>query len=118
MGMASSKMYVPSSEKEKKEYYSNADQPDTNIICINFAILKQDPKSLIQIGDPIICEKCGASFNMFSCLKNENQKKIWICEFCQNINELVIEQEEIPNKDDCLYLIEAAKEPSGKIVLL
>lgn len=110
MGMASSKMFVPSEEKEMKTYFSRDknDRKDTNIICIGFSILKQDPKSLIQNGDPILCSNCKVGFNCHSKSEYLESKKarLWICEFCGHQNFLQIDENEVPSKEDCLYLLE------------
>lgn len=37
---------------------------------------------------------------------NPNEK-VWICEFCENQNKFMIEEEEIPRKDDMIYIIES-----------
>lgn len=119
MGMASSKMYVPSNEQEAKEYFDKDynDRKDTNIICIGFSILKQDPKSLIQNGDPILCSNCKVGFNCYSeSIRKESQNtRLWICEFCGFNNSLQIDDNEIPKKDDCLYLLEPPQQKQGDI---
>ena len=119
MGMASSKMYVPGNEKEAKEYFSknNDDRKDTNIICIGFSILKQDPKNLIQNGDPILCGNCKVGFNCYSesAQKNSENNRVWDCEFCGCLNKLLIDENEIPKKEDCLYMIEAPLQKQGDL---
>ena len=117
--MASSKMYVPSNEQESKEYFSRNinDRKDTNIICIGFSILKQDPKNLIQNGDPILCCQCKVGFNCFSesSYKLPENARLWICEFCGFSNWLQIDENEIPKKEDCLYLLEPPQNKQGDI---
>ena len=111
--MASSKMYVPGNEKESKEYFShnNDDRKDTNIICIGFSILKQDPKNLIQNGDPILCSNCKVGFNCYSI----SVAQVWACEFCGAKNLLQIDENEIPKKEDCLYLLEPPQNKQGDL---
>lgn len=114
MGMASNKMYVPENESEIKNYFQDMDKKDTNIIFIGFSILKQDPKKLLQIGDPILCKKCGVGLSCFSIIeKAVDFKKLWRCEYCDQVNMLQIDDEEIPKKEDCLYLIESINEGIG-----
>ncbi len=119
MGMASSKMYVPSNENEQKNYFSQNpnDRKDTNIICIGFSILKEDHKNLIQNGDPILCSQCKVGFNCYSkSTYNEAQKaRLWVCEFCDFNNFLQIDENEIPKKEDCLYLLEPPLQKQGDL---
>jgi len=47
-------------------------------------------------------------FNKTSTLVEEEGKQIWICEFCNTRNEVMIGEEEIPQATEVTYLIEAA----------
>ena len=33
--------------------------------------------------------------------------QVWICEFCENHNRIHIEDEEIPKKEDIIYIVES-----------
>ena len=61
------------------------------------------------MGDPIFCSNCSASFNCHSKCETVNKtQKLWTCEFCKHPNTLNIEEEEIPKKDDVLYVLQSA----------
>ena len=53
--------YNSSSDSDSEDEGRNI---DTNVIEIGFDILKNTDN--IQMGDPIICEKCQAVFNKYS----------------------------------------------------
>ena len=61
-------------------------------------------------GDAVFCSKCNAVFNKSSALIEEgaNNQQIWICEFCNQRNEVDIGPEEIPQSTEATYLLEAA----------
>jgi hypothetical protein len=40
----------------------------------------------LATGDPILCTKCQAMFNFFSLLTVEEEKQVWVCEFCNQKN--------------------------------
>lgn len=54
-----------------------------------------------------MCSRCQAVFNQFSKLRSVNDDKYWDCEFCQKVNEIMIEDEELPQSSELTYLIEA-----------
>jgi hypothetical protein len=37
-------------------------------------------------------------------------EKLWICEFCNEFNKLMLEAEEIPTEDDLIYLVQSANQ--------
>lgn len=47
-------------------------------------------------------------FNSTSSLIEEDGKQFWICEFCNEKNEVMIGEEEIPQSAEITYLLEAA----------
>jgi len=64
-------------------------------------------------GDPEICTKCQAVFNMHSILDEVKQmdgsvKQSWKCEFCCTENEVCLDEEEIPTDSAVSFLVEAA----------
>ena len=107
---------------------------DVNVISIGFAFLKEAQKNM-GTGDAIFCSNCKAAFNSFSKMngaaqdkkeeiKEEEEQKVevvvlpkieglkpnervWICEFCEVQNKFMIEEEEIPKKNDMIYIIES-----------
>ena len=102
---------------------------DTNVMSINLRVLKEDAQ--LASGDPIFCEGCRAAFNMYSKIVEENPDviqehkdeenengdvemkaidQIWKCEFCNYKNKVVIDREEIPDKDAINYVIEGGEE--------
>ena len=62
----------------------------------------------IATGDAEFCSKCKAVFNQTSVIVEEEGKQIWVCEFCNARNEVMIGEEEIPQESELTYLIEAA----------
>jgi hypothetical protein len=79
---------------------------DTNVLKIDFLFMKEQIKC--ATGNPYFCKKCEAIFNVYSILENGiNDKKLWICEFCGNKNELLIDQEELPKQEIIDYYIKS-----------
>ena len=62
----------------------------------------------LATGDPILCTGCQAMFNFFSLLTVEEEKQVWVCEFCNHKNSVHIDAEEKPKSDTVSYIIEAA----------
>ena len=59
-------------------------------------------------GDAEFCTSCKAVFNKESKLSEEGDKQTWTCEFCNNVNEVMIGPEEIPQSNEVTYLLKAA----------
>jgi len=89
-------------EKEKNVYKANV---DTNVICIELNSLKD--KGSIGSGNPVLCEKCKAMYSKYSKSEIQEGKQIWKCEFCENINNINIEEGEIPNNDTITYITQS-----------
>jgi len=48
-------------------------------------------------------------FNQFSKLRHaDDGNQYWDCEFCNNVNEVMIDDEEIPSSTEVTYLLEAS----------
>ena len=62
----------------------------------------------LATGDACFCLKCKGVFNSTSTLVTEGDKQVWICEFCNERNEVQIEPEEVPSSAEQTYLLEAA----------
>jgi len=82
---------------------------DTNLFQIELETLKNQGE--VATGDPYVCRKCGAVFNMYSQLGAD---KKWKCEFCHEENVLDIDDEERPQTNDVKYMIEAAPQQFAK----
>ena len=84
------------------------DEPDTNVVTIKFDKLKDVNK--MQVGDPIKCKDCDAYLSSLSKVDEKKveagENKSWKCEFCSSENEIQIEKEEIPSKDDVTYMLQ------------
>lgn len=88
------------------------DEVDPNVVSIKFDCLKENVVKIHQ-GDPSFCKNCNIVLNKFSQVTEEaveNQfeqqmVQVWICEFCGHKNPVQIEREEIPAKEDVVYLI-------------
>ena len=85
---------------------ANRRKADTNIIEVNLSSLKQG--SNLATGDPIYCQGCRSLLNSYSHLIRTEQKIRWDCEFCNTINELFVEEEELPNAPELTYVLESA----------
>ena len=79
---------------------------DTNVTQVSFKCLEN--KGQMATGDPFHCERCKGVFNKFSKLRVEDAKQLWDCEFCNKINEVMIDDEEVPPSAEVTYLIEAS----------
>lgn len=65
-------------------------------------------------GDPEVCQKCGAIFNIHSKILTEGEDQMWQCEFCCHKNPVNLDEEEIPKADEVNYLKEAAAQVVDK----
>lgn len=65
-------------------------------------------KGQLATGDAELCTVCQAVFNQMSKLEDRDGNQIWKCEFCNNENEVMIGEEEIPQAPAVTYLLEAA----------
>lgn len=80
---------------------------DTNVTQVSLKCLEN--KGQIATGDPFLCEKCQGVFNQFSKLRHgEDGNQYWDCEFCSHANEVMIDDEEIPQSNEMTYLLEAS----------
>ena len=88
---------------------------DTNILTINFEFLKE--KVEYATGDPISCKNCEAIFNKFSIFKSiiNSNETIWICEFCNFNNNIMIENEEIPLSDCVDYFVQSRNQLNNSL---
>lgn len=82
-------------------------------MSIDLNCLTEDAQ--LASGDPLFCNGCSAIFNNHSKVdtskdaEDGTDDQTWTCEFCNQINEVVLEPEEIPTKDTVNYIIEAEK---------
>lgn len=81
--------------KEKREVYRQ--EFDTNVFQVSLESLEK--KTEIATGDAEICAQCQAVFSKFSKIVKEADNQIWICEYCNHRNEVMIDDEEIPKSD-------------------
>lgn len=95
-------------QKKKREANKYVVEADTNIFQVSLSCLKN--AGAMATGDPVLCTKCQGVFNSTSQLKPVmgKESKIWTCEFCNNENEIFIDEEEIPKVNEVNYLVEAA----------
>ncbi len=77
-------------------------QADLNVFVLAFDGTKEAEKNLAG-GDPYPCKKCGAILNKFSLVTPESMvvdkkyelkpnESLWICEFCNYPNTILIEK--------------------------
>ena len=85
-------------------------EPDTNVISARFDHLVEMHNT--HAGEPSFCSQCKAVLSKHSKLSesNENNKKIWNCEFCGFENKIFIEKEEVPTNEETTYILEAVDE--------
>ena len=95
---------VDAASKAKRETYQV--EFDTNIYKVSMDCLQH--KGQIVAGDAEFCRHCRGVFNNTSKLVTEGDQQIWVCEFCDTRNEVMIGEEEIPQNSEVTYLIEAA----------
>jgi len=62
----------------------------------------------IATGDAEFCALCKGVFNQLSKLADEGDKQVWLCEFCNHKNEVMIGPEEVPQAPEVTYILEAA----------
>lgn len=102
-------------QERKKKGRSKANkyvvEIDTNIFEIKLDCLKAQTE--IATGDAEICKGCAAVLNHKSVLKNNNQE--WPCEFCNEVNKVMImDEQEIPKTEAVTYLLEASSQVNEK----
>ena len=85
---------------------------DTNVFEVKLDCLEN--KGEIATGDAEICTKCFGVFSKLSKLTDEAEQQIWICEYCNTKNEVMIDDEEVPKTQEVTYLIEAAAQVQDK----
>lgn len=85
---------------------------NTNVLSINLGELGKEKS--IATGDCVFCQSCKAIFNSTSKITlSKGAQREWECEFCQQINEVHLDEEEIPTQDTYDYVLEAA--PSANL---
>lgn len=99
----------------KRKIYQQ--EVDTNVYRIQLSCLK-DAASMAT-GDPETCTKCQAVFNMHSKLEEVKQmdgsvQQSWKCEFCCTVNDVCLDEEEIPKESAVNFLVEAAAQVQDK----
>lgn len=90
-------------KKAKKKFIQEF---DTNVFEVGLKCLAD--KGQMATGDAEICAKCQAVFNKNSMITEREGNQFWKCEFCNTENEVMIDEEELPQSDAMTYLIEAA----------
>jgi len=85
-------------------------QANTNILSIDLGSLSKEVK--LFTGDPTSCTACDSIFNSGSVLKpGEDGAQIWECEFCGVVNNVRLEDEEIPKGDQAVdYMLSPASD--------
>lgn len=86
---------------------------DTNLVCIRLNALSDKDGFDCATGDPVFCSniQCKSVFSHLSELAgepNDDDERLWKCEFCGNNNKVDIVDDEIPRKEAMDYLLEPA----------
>jgi len=97
---------------------------NTNVVSVKLDTLTEDV--VVATGDPTFCEKCSAAFSQLDCPPKEQEgeekgkekeeeamevQKTWTCKFCEHVNPLNLEEEELPRAESVDYILEP---PSDK----
>ena len=91
----------------KKKVRKFRQEFDTNVTQVNLKCLEN--KGELATGDPFLCSRCQGVFNQSSVIRiDEARGQLWTCEFCHLENEVMIDEEEIPQSTEVTYLLEAA----------
>jgi hypothetical protein len=69
---------------------------------------------VLATGDPEVCKTCKAIFNIDSKITLKGDQQVWICEFCNTANEVMLDDEELPKSATMNYLVEAAAQVEDK----
>jgi len=104
--------------KKSKEKVSSGkhykQEVDTNVLAFDMSTLKNEKD--VFTGDPIFCKNCKAVLNSYSQIKSleDKKKQQWVCEFCDASNEIQVEPEDQPKKNEVTYLLEPAPNKEEK----
>lgn len=85
---------------------------DTNVFQISLSCLKENAE--LATGDPELCKSCKAVFNKDSKVVMVENQQVWNCEFCNQTNNVSLEDEEIPKSNIVNFLVEAAAQVEDK----
>ena len=108
-----SEEYSDDEERELHRKIKKIRKADTNIIAVSFDKLVA-PNEMFA-GEPKSCQHCGGIMSCYSeknVFKNQEDKLIWNCEFCEQSNDIsniVHDMNEIPKKDDITFMLELPK---------
>jgi len=103
-------------ERASRKKYKQ--EVDTNVYQISLSCLKEE--SELATGDPVVCSFCQAIFNRWSKIEEtkaeegEDPQQVWTCEFCNQKNNVNLEEEEKPKTDKVNYIVEAAAQIHDK----
>jgi len=93
----------PNNSVDEKEDYIQ--ETDINIFSVEYDKILNKEISLNE--KPIRCKKCSAILNVYSNLNLiENNKYKWICEFCKEINDIILKKDSIPLNKNIDYILE------------
>lgn len=116
------KLRMISAYPKIKVPYEFPELQSLEIDCNNIFGLKMNTLELednLITGSPFYCINCNAVLNVLS--KNniirKGNKSIWQCEFCQNENQLNIEEEEFPKNTIITYVFENIAETMSPLFL-
>ena len=83
-------------------------QFDSNIAEI--AMEELNKQNVLATGDPVLCLECNAIFNSYSKVEETANGQIWVCEFCESVNQVHLEPEEIPTESKLVYVLETSEQ--------
>jgi len=106
-------MLALSDDDEKTEYSAipqarlrQVRKADPNVLAIKLGTLAQDAVTLFT-GDPVFCKQCSAALTEISevLVNPADSGQQWKCEYCDFLNSLQLEPEEMPKGESIDYLV-------------
>jgi hypothetical protein len=96
---------------------TSARMGDPNVICVPLgSLLSSSANAAEMTGDAIRCGGCDAILNCFS-KKNISGDK-WKCEFCEHVNDVMVEPEEIPDSSVTEYVLVPPADEESEVPLV
>ena len=81
-------------------------EAQTNIIELSLSCLKDETQQ--ATGEGIFCDYCKSILNSLSVLSKTENSYQWVCEFCERLNTLNIDIDEIPSTPEQIFILESA----------
>ena len=116
--------------KKKKAKAEDDEEAEATTNIVNVYLGRLQDKTCQASGDATRCSSCGGVFSKFSILtsadvvdekgkessetgsgeEEEDDREIWVCEYCGERNEVVLMEEEKPTEAEIDYIVEVPTE--------